>query len=454
MTGSDQDVMTAPLPGTTKAVTSRSNRHIPPKNLPHSYVNQEEEEETQARIMSPEDHAEMQESDSAAVLRVAAPIPQPPSKAQASFTLAVEEHVIWLETDGKEGRRANFSNMDFTGIDFHGANLQQANLRGAKLDHLDLRHALLMDADMSEASLNGVNASHADWSRVMIASASLQHATLDSINLTDANAVSANFHRANLAGAIMSGASFRNAALNETNMIGASLIKATLREADVTDTIFANADLTSADMRNTICTRTDFSNAALHDTSFKNAHFSHVSFSVTDFTVAHDIPMEGQNQHIIHEKETIAQEKDELMRIEHTIHEKQHEMVAMKAQVERRHQMIASFKEDEEHYIKSLTQLLSRLNIVRQAWIGLSLLLLVAIAATVVSMDVEELNIAELLIVLSVPVIILTMVGFTMMQVQHAVKRVTYHAHIRERKVRNMERRLDECAAFSPSQDE
>ena len=56
-------------------------------------------------------------------------------------------HALWLDTDGREGARA----------DLHTANLEGAKLAGARLQKANLRHAKLGGADFSKADLRGAD---------------------------------------------------------------------------------------------------------------------------------------------------------------------------------------------------------------------------------------------------------------------------------------------------------
>ena len=57
------------------------------------------------------------------------------------------EHQLYLETEYREGHRANFSSADLTRRDFSGL-----NLRGIKMDR-----AVLRGADFTGADLRGAN---------------------------------------------------------------------------------------------------------------------------------------------------------------------------------------------------------------------------------------------------------------------------------------------------------
>jgi hypothetical protein len=64
----------------------------------------------------------------------------------------LEAHKKWLESDGKEGqranlRRANLTDADLTDADLTAADLRRADLRGADLTDADLRAADLTDAN-------------------------------------------------------------------------------------------------------------------------------------------------------------------------------------------------------------------------------------------------------------------------------------------------------------------
>lgn len=61
-----------------------------------------------------------------------------------NLTEILQQHALWLQTDGKEGARADLS----------GANLSRANLIGANLIGANLRGADLIGANLSEANLS------------------------------------------------------------------------------------------------------------------------------------------------------------------------------------------------------------------------------------------------------------------------------------------------------------
>ncbi len=93
----------------------------------------------------------------------------------------LEAHRMWVESEGKEGERADLNEANLQEAylgeaNLQGANLFEANLQGAKLDGANLYEANLYRANLSEANLLGAN---------------LQGATLLLANLQGATVVGA-----------------------------------------------------------------------------------------------------------------------------------------------------------------------------------------------------------------------------------------------------------------------
>ncbi|HXM92955.1 MAG TPA: pentapeptide repeat-containing protein [Candidatus Dormibacteraeota bacterium] len=72
----------------------------------------------------------------------------------------LDQHKVWVETDGESGVKAdlcgvNLSNADLTGVNLQGAFLHKANLCGADLSMANLREANLVQADLRNTTLLG-----------------------------------------------------------------------------------------------------------------------------------------------------------------------------------------------------------------------------------------------------------------------------------------------------------
>ena len=70
-------------------------------------------------------------------------------------------HIIWIETDGKFGKRAdlkgaNLSDVDLRNVNLRGADLEGANLRGAMLEGTNLEYADLRGANLDGTILEQI----------------------------------------------------------------------------------------------------------------------------------------------------------------------------------------------------------------------------------------------------------------------------------------------------------
>jgi len=71
-------------------------------------------------------------------------------------------HKLWVETNGKQGQRANLvgANLSYSnlyGACLEGANLENANLYGANLVGANLSYSNLTGANLKWANLEGAN---------------------------------------------------------------------------------------------------------------------------------------------------------------------------------------------------------------------------------------------------------------------------------------------------------
>jgi hypothetical protein len=69
----------------------------------------------------------------------------------------LDDHKLWIESDGVEGERADLIGANLRGANLYGANLIDADLRGADLRGSDLIDADLRGADLRKADLIGAN---------------------------------------------------------------------------------------------------------------------------------------------------------------------------------------------------------------------------------------------------------------------------------------------------------
>ena len=101
------------------------------------------------------------------------------------------QHVLWLDSDGFQGRRANLPGMsltraDLSAVNLAGANLFEAELRGANLTWANLWGADLRGANLSGADLTGAHLDGAELREADLRGADLDGADLRTANLTGA----------------------------------------------------------------------------------------------------------------------------------------------------------------------------------------------------------------------------------------------------------------------------
>jgi uncharacterized protein YjbI with pentapeptide repeats len=114
----------------------------------------------------------------------------------------LDAHRKWLESDGKEGVRADLSR-----VDLRGAKLGAIDLRKARLQRTDFRYADLREADFREADLKRAKFRRAKLESAKLQGAKLRDAMFYEADLTDADLTdSKRLFAENLAGAILTGA--------------------------------------------------------------------------------------------------------------------------------------------------------------------------------------------------------------------------------------------------------
>jgi hypothetical protein len=132
----------------------------------------------------------------------------------------IERHRLWLNSSGKNGRRAIFSGTGLNGVDLastdlsganffiadlKGSNLDGVNLSGANLKFANLKGASLRNSNLSLAELSSANLEEADLSEAIFYGANLGYANLKSSKLISADFQYANFEKVDLRESILIG---------------------------------------------------------------------------------------------------------------------------------------------------------------------------------------------------------------------------------------------------------
>ena len=157
----------------------------------------------------------------------------------------LNKHILWIESDGNMGIRANLSMTNLSRTNLSGANLSmtnlsRTNLSGANLSKANLSGANLSGANLSKANLSGANLSGAD-----LYGAALSGTNLSGANLSGADLPGAYLFRANLSGANLS-------RVDLTGVIGGPSIKLEFQFNKHIASYFGNAEIRIGCQTNTI----------------------------------------------------------------------------------------------------------------------------------------------------------------------------------------------------------
>jgi uncharacterized protein YjbI with pentapeptide repeats len=211
----------------------------------------------------------------------------------------LDQHQRWLESERRQGARADLSGAELDGVELAGVDLSGAVLRGvllreANLSQARLIHADLRDASLQDANLAGANLMLTDFSGSDMLGANLSGAIASSdlgqtrrgprfrdVDLRNARLVGAycsmsDFSGANLAGAQMAGVILELAKLAETDLSqldlsGANLCNADLRRCNLSGANLREARLIHANLEEATLSRADVSGAALQSANLANA---------------------------------------------------------------------------------------------------------------------------------------------------------------------------------------
>ena len=120
----------------------------------------------------------------------------------------LQEHQLWVLSNGKNGRKADLSGANLTGKNLRDANLKRADLSGADLSKADLSGANLRGADLTGADLTDSNLTKANLTTAILKNADLTRARLNMAILIKTDLRGVNLNRAFLNKTDLEGANF------------------------------------------------------------------------------------------------------------------------------------------------------------------------------------------------------------------------------------------------------
>lgn len=115
----------------------------------------------------------------------------------------IENHKLWIKTEGREGKRANLSGESLYGVNLKGVDLRFSNMCGVNMENAVLENANLMSVDLRDSDLSGIN---------------LKGADLSGGNLSGADLSNSDLSGADLSGAALSGTDLKEADLKDVNL--------------------------------------------------------------------------------------------------------------------------------------------------------------------------------------------------------------------------------------------
>ena len=82
---------------------------------------------------------------------------------QQELSKILEQHKLWVKSDGKQGKRIALDRLNLRDRDLVGADLREADIRRSDLRNVDFRGADLSGADFEDSILRGANLLGADF---------------------------------------------------------------------------------------------------------------------------------------------------------------------------------------------------------------------------------------------------------------------------------------------------
>jgi uncharacterized protein YjbI with pentapeptide repeats len=111
----------------------------------------------------------------------------------------LDDHEIWLATEGEEGTNAELMGYDLKEANFSGRKLRKifvesSDLRGQKFIDFDLKETLFLEVNFQGATFWNSDMSGANFQRSDLSNAKLWRAKLNDANLSDVNLQNSELH--------------------------------------------------------------------------------------------------------------------------------------------------------------------------------------------------------------------------------------------------------------------
>lgn len=225
------------------------------------------------------------------------------------------EHALWLDSEGREGKRAHFRGADLIGLNLSGRQLAEASFRGALLRGVNCSGADLRGCDMAEAVIEDVDFSFAVMAGAMLTRARMERVEARGANLAGANMMGLETREANFAGAELQQANLREAQLAGANLSGATLRGANMRGANLTGATLSGADVSEAECRDADLSRSVFTGAKVEGTNFRGALLDEADLTGADFSQAFEVGEGYKTQLLQSERHKLHEGQEAVQRL-------------------------------------------------------------------------------------------------------------------------------------------
>lgn len=200
---------------------------------------------------------------------------------QEELEQILEQHELWLDSNGQVGQKADLSYINLERVDLSDVDLRNAYLRHARLYGVDFQGTDLQDADLALSDLQCAN---------------LQDAILENANL-----LGCDLQYINLQGAILKNADLFSCNLQGANLQHAYLEKAKLQDANLQDAYLQYANFKKADLKNANLSRVNLEYAILDDANFYMVNLVGANYKLEQFKYVKHAPLEPKLQNEVSE---------------------------------------------------------------------------------------------------------------------------------------------------------
>ena len=206
----------------------------------------------------------------------------------SSLEKILDKHKLFILTKGKDGKRADLSNVDFQEINlqnkdlrgaildftnFSNSDLRWSTLKGCKLRNSKFEKAKLFKIDLEGANLRGSSFQKANLSEANLKYTKLSWSNLEAVSFKKAFFENASIENSNLQRSDLSSANLLNANLRRSTLIKANLTNANLTNAYLGGCNLAGADLTNACLTGAILNATHTEGWKIHNVECDYIYF-------------------------------------------------------------------------------------------------------------------------------------------------------------------------------------